>query len=90
MRKRRIISNRLMLAALGATLVWLADQPTVKGYNPLVEMVWDPGIRHLPLHDCAALGLSWAVTALFLHFVIFVVQRSRQSGRLPSSPPRES
>ena len=78
MRTRRIISNRLMLAALGATLVWLADQPTVDGYNPLLEMFWDPGLWRAPAHDRAVLLLSWLVTTLFCHFVLFVLQKSRQ------------
>ena len=38
----RMTENRLVLAALAGTLVWFADQPTVDGYNPLLEMFWDP------------------------------------------------
>ncbi len=70
-------SNRVLLGAFVALLVWLADQPTVKGYNPLLEMFWDPGITHLPLHDYLVLFLSWLATALFCHFVLFTVQRMR-------------
>ncbi len=76
-RVRRIASNRVFLGAVAATLVWLADQPTVQGYNPLLQMFWDPGIAHLPLHDCVVLFFSWLVTALFCHFVLFSVQRMR-------------
>jgi len=32
------------LGTLAGTLVGFADQPTVAGYNPLLEMFWDPGI----------------------------------------------
>ncbi len=76
-RARRIVSNRVFLGAVAATLVWLADQPTVQGYNPLLQMFWDPGIAHLPAHDCVVLFLSWLVTALFCHFVLFTLQRKR-------------
>ncbi len=76
-RVRRIVGNRLVLGAVVATLVWLADQPTVQGYNPLLQMFWDPGLAHLPIHDYAVLFLSWLVTALFCHFVLFTVQRMR-------------
>jgi len=73
----RVTKNRLVLAALAGTLVWLADQPTVKGYNPLIEMFWDPGIFRAPAHDRMVLLLSWLVTTLFCHFVLFAVQRAR-------------
>jgi hypothetical protein len=76
-RVRRVASNRVVLGAIAATLVWFADQPTVQGYNPLLQMFWDPGIAHLPLHDYLVLFLSWLVTALFCHFVLFTVQRMR-------------
>ena len=36
-------SNRLVWAALVGSLVWFADQPTIEGYDPLLEMFWDPG-----------------------------------------------
>ena len=62
------------------TLVWLADQPTLKGYNPLIEMFWDPGIFRAPAHDRMVLLLSWLVTTLFCHFVLFAFQRARQRG----------
>ena len=71
-------NNRLVLAALAGTLVWFADQPTVKGYNPLLEMFWDPGIFRAPTHDRIVLLLSWLVTTLFCHFVLFAFQRARQ------------
>lgn len=59
------------------SLVWLADQPTVAGYQPLVQMFWDPGIGHLPLRDYAALSLSWLIATLFCHLIIFALQRAR-------------
>lgn len=73
-------NNRLVLAALAGTLVWFADQPTVAGYNPLLEMFWDPGLFRTPAHDRLVLLLSWLVTTLFCHFVLFAVQRARQRG----------
>ena len=76
----RVTKNRLVLAALAGTLVWLADQPTLKGYNPLIEMFWDPGIFRAPAHDRMVLLLSWLVTTLFCHFVLFAFQRTRQRG----------
>ena len=76
--KRGVFANPLVLAALAGMLVWLADQPTVPGYNPLLAMFWDPGMGHLPLRDCLALLLSWLVTTLFCHFVLFTVQRFRR------------
>jgi len=72
--------NRLVLAAMLGTLVWFADQPTVEGYNPLLEMFWNPGVRHLPSWDALVLFLSWLVTTLFCHFVLFAIQRIRQRG----------
>jgi hypothetical protein len=76
-RIQRICSNRFVLAALAGTLVWFADQPTVAGYNPLLEMFWDPGIWSTPAHDRAVLFLSWLVTTLFCHFVLFALQKVR-------------
>jgi hypothetical protein len=73
----RICKNRLVLAALAGTLVWFADQPTVTGYNPLLEMFWDPGIWRTPAHDRVVLLLSWLVTTLFCHFVLFAFQKVR-------------
>ncbi len=72
-RRRTIGANRLVLAAWIGTLVWLADQPTIKGYNPLAEMFWDPGVFRLPAHDYLVLLFSWLVTTLFCHFVMFTV-----------------
>ena len=72
----RIGHNRLVLAALAGTLVWFADQPTVAGYNPLLEMFWDPGILRIPAHDHLVLVLSWLVTTLFCHFVLFAFQKA--------------
>jgi len=77
-RARRLLRNRLALAALAGMLVWLADQPTVAGYNPLVQMFWDPGFWRLPTHDALVLIFSWMVTTLFLHFVLFVYARRRE------------
>ena len=68
------------MAAFAGTLVWFADQPTVAGYNPLLEMFWDPGLFRTPAHDRLVLLLSWLVTTLFCHLVLFAVQRSRQRG----------
>jgi hypothetical protein len=73
----RIGQNRIVLAALAGTLVWFADQPTVTGYNPLLEMFWDPGISSMPAHDRAVLLVSWLVTTLFCHFVLFAFQKVR-------------
>jgi hypothetical protein len=72
--------NRLVLAASAGTLVWFADQPTVAGYNPLFAMFWDPGLWNAPLHDRAVLLLSWLVTTLFLHFLLFAFQKTRHRG----------
>jgi hypothetical protein len=76
-----LASNRLVWAALAGTLVWFADQPTVNGYNPLFEMFWNPGIRNLPNWDRAVLFLSWLITTLFCHIVLFAFQRIRQQDR---------
>ena len=70
----RICKNRLVLAALAGTLAWFADQPTVTGYNPLLEMFWDPGIWRTPAHDRVVLLLSWLMTTLFCHFALFAFQ----------------
>lgn len=77
-RMRRFASNRLVLAGAAGALVWLADQPTVGGYNPLLEMFWDPGFFRLPVRDGAVLLFSWLATTLFCHLVLFAVQRGRQ------------
>ena len=53
---------------------WFADQPTVTGYNPLLEMFWDPGIWRTPAHDRVVLLLSWLVTTLYCQFVLFAFQ----------------
>ena len=74
----RMVSNRIVLAAIAGMLVWLADQPTVDGYQPLLEMFWSPGFWHMPVRDFVVLLLSWFVTTLFCHFVLFVLQKSRQ------------
>src|SRR5580700_11792858 len=79
----RIGNNRLVWAALAGTLVWLADQPTVAGYNPLLEMFWDPGIWRAPAHDRLVLLLSWLVTTLFSHFVLFTFQKVHHRSILP-------
>lgn len=77
-RMRRFASNRLVLAGAVGALVWFADQPTVGGYNPLLEMFWDPGFLRLPARDGAVLLFSWLATTLFCHLVLFAVQRGRQ------------
>jgi hypothetical protein len=79
--RRRLFFNPLFLAAVAGMLVWLADQPTVPGYNPLLAMFWDPGLGRLPLWDYSVLLLSWLVTTLFCHFVLFTVQKIRRRGR---------
>lgn len=76
----RLASNRLVWAALAGTLVWLANQPTVAGYNPLLEMFWDPGWPSLPSWDRLVLLLSWTVTTVFCHFVLFTIQKIRRRG----------
>ena len=78
--RRGIFGNPLVPAALAGMLVWFADQPTVPGYNPLLAMFWDPGVRNLPWHDALVLLLSWLVTTLFCHFLLFTVQRARRRG----------
>jgi hypothetical protein len=82
-RHHPIASNRLVRAALAATLVWFADQPTVDGYNPLLEMFWDPGLGRIPNWDRGVLLLSWLVTTLFCHFLLFAFQRIRAHRRGP-------
>ena len=77
-RRRRIASNRLAWAALAGTLVWSADQPTVDGYNPLFEMFWNPGVFNIPYWDRTVLLLSWLLTTLFCHLVLFAFQKMRQ------------
>jgi hypothetical protein len=77
-RFRRIASNRLVWAALAGTLVWFADQPTVDGYNPLFEMFWNPGIFNIPNWDRGVLLLSWLMTTLFCHFLLFAFHKARQ------------
>ena len=76
--KRRMFLNPLVIAAGLGMLVWLADQPTIPGYNPLVAMFWDPGIGRLPVWDCLVLLCSWMITTLFLHFILFTAQKVRR------------
>ena len=75
--RHAIASNRLVLAALAGTLVWFADQPTVGGYTPLFVMFWNPGFCNIPNWDRAVLLLSWLVTTLFCHLVLFAFQKRR-------------
>ncbi len=77
-RIRRLASNRLLFAGAVATLVWLADQPTVAGYHPLVEMFWDHSFWVRISRDHVVLLMSWLVTTLFCHFVLFTVQKVSQ------------
>ena len=77
-RKRSLFSNRLVLATVAGTLVWFADQPTVRGYNPLLKMFWDPGFFQRISRDHAVLLFSWVVTSLFCHFVLFAFQKVRE------------
>lgn len=78
---QRLTSNRLFFAALTGMLVWFADQPTVSGYNPLLEMFWNPGVFAMPAWDRGVLFFSWLVTTLFCHFVLFTMQRAgRRAG----------
>src|SRR5579872_561041 len=86
--RRQICKNRVVLAAMAGTLVWFADQPTVAGYNPLLEMFWDPGIWRTPAHDRLVLLLSWLVTTLFCHFLLFAFQKVRhRTGEVRVQPP---
>jgi hypothetical protein len=78
----RLRTNRLFLAGLAGTLVWLADQPTVDGYNPLLQMFWDPGLFHIPVHDDLVLLFSWFVTMLFCHLVLFAIWKIRHPDRV--------
>ena len=77
-RKRSLFSNRVVLATAAGTLVWFADQPTVRGYNPLLKMFWDPGFFKTISRDHAVLLFSWVVTSLFCHFVLFALQKVRE------------
>jgi hypothetical protein len=76
-----VLSNRLFWAALAGILFWFADQPTVEGYNPLVQMLWEPGLWKLPTWDFFVLLFSWLVTALFCHFLLFTMQKLLHRGR---------
>ena len=76
-----MLSNRLFWAALAGILVWFADQPTVEGYNPLMQMLWEPGVWKLPPWDAFVLLFSWLVTALFCHFILFSMQKMFQRGQ---------
>ena len=77
-RHHPLASNRLVWAALAGTLVWFADQPTVDGYNPLFEMFWNPGFCNIPNWDRAVLLLSWLMTTLFCHFLLFAYHKVRR------------
>jgi hypothetical protein len=77
-RIRRLLTNRAVIAAAAGTLVWLADQPTVEGYNPLLAMFWDPGIVQMPSWDKMVIICSWTVTTLFCHFMLFAIPRLRR------------
>ena len=76
--RQLIRPNRLVLAAIIATMVWLADQPTVSGYHPLIEMLWNPGLSQLPVWDALVLLFSWSFTTLFCHFIMFSIGRARR------------
>jgi len=76
---RAIASNRLVRAAIAGSLVWLADQPTVDGYHPLLEMFWNPGIRRIPSWDGFVLLFSWLLTTLFCHLMFFAFQKAWRS-----------
>jgi hypothetical protein len=41
-------------------------------------MFWEPGFWRLPSHDTLVLVLSWLVTTLFCHFLLFAAQRARR------------
>jgi hypothetical protein len=75
---RAMASNRLVWAGMAGTLVWLAEQPTVDGYHPLLEMFWNPGLCSIPSWDGFVLLFSWLVTTLFCHFAFFTIQKVRQ------------
>jgi hypothetical protein len=74
-------SNRLVWASLAGCLVWFADQPTVEGYHPLLQMFYDPGFWKATSWDRLVLLFSWVVTTLFCHFVLFAVQKMRRETR---------
>jgi len=80
-RRHPITSNHLVWAVLAGTLVWFADQPTLDGYQPLFAMFWDPGLCRIPNWDRGVLLLSWLVTTLFCHIVLFGIQRARRRHR---------
>jgi len=80
-RQRRLLSNRLVWAGAAGLLVWFADQPTVEGYQPLAAMFWNPGVLRLPSWDGMVLALSWLVTTLFCHFLLFAIQHKRRSAQ---------
>jgi len=86
-RKQEVYVNRFVLAALVGTLVWFADQPTVSGYNPLFEMFWDSTFWQRISRDHVVLLLSWLVTTLFCHFVLFTFEKfwHRHHGPPPHS-----
>ena len=77
-RRHPLASNRLVWAALAGTLVWFADQPTLDGYNPLLKMFWNPGLCNIPNWDRAVLLLSWLMTTLFCHFLLFAFRKARR------------
>jgi len=77
MKGQAITSNRLVWAAMIGTLVWLAAQPTVGGYHPLLEMFWNPGLSNIPSWDGFVLLFSWLLTTLFGHFALFTIQKVR-------------
>jgi hypothetical protein len=85
-----IASNRLVWAAMIGSLVWLAAQPTVRGYHPLVEMFWDPGLNRIPSWDGFVLLFSWLLTTLFGHFALFAIQNVRRRGEQRTEAGRKT
>jgi hypothetical protein len=65
-----------------------ADQPTVPGQNPLAEMFWNPGIWRLPTCNSLVLALSWLVTTLFCHLLVFTTVGSQRGARRSGSAVR--
>jgi hypothetical protein len=89
-KRQGITSNRLVWAALVGTLVWLAAQPTVHGYHPLLEMFWNPGICNMPSWDGFVLLFSWLLTTLFGHFALFTIQKVRsRTEPCPEGPAQQ-
>lgn len=69
--------KRLLLAAAGGTLAWLADQPAVDGYVPFAALFGTSRFWSGPSIDHAVMLLAWFLGALGCHFLLFAFQRLR-------------